>query len=476
MRTIVRARFRSVIGLAAAVLTAGAGCGSNAPAATGLAVTVHFPGGNADQLEFAVTTVAGDALPATRRPLQAGARLASPQSVLIYLPDTLAGQTATCTVTALSGGQPLGVSGSAAATLQVHQLVPVRIDLPTSTDGDGGAPDAATDAANADVGGDRAAEDAFEDGVALKANGQHCGTGDECDSTLCVDGVCCGSPCGGLCEACNVAGKEGNCAPLAVDTPSTACAQQPASSCGFDGTCDGNGGCQRHPAGVACKAATCRGSSWIPPSACDGQGTCVAASPVDCVPYVCDAAATPARCLTVCQPNGIDCVAPAVCASGSCGPRPKKADGAGCVDAADCTSSHCQDGVCCASACAGACMSCNQSGFAGTCRGVASGKSDPHGTCKDMGAASCGESGLCNGAGACARYAAGTTCGAGSCSGRTLLNPKRCDGLGACQTAADVDCDPYRCDPATTACFTACTADRQCVIGMRRTCVGNVCQ
>jgi hypothetical protein len=507
----MRAPLRATLGLTAFLgAHISAGCGSNAPTVTGLDVTVTFQGAHVDQLVFTVATPAGDALPATRRPLQAGFELLSPQRVLIYLPDALAGQTATCTVTALVGGQPLGVSGRAGATLQLHRLTPVRIDLSMNTGGDAAAPDANTggDAAAPDVntGGDAVAPDANTggdvavpdtvadsaptdvptdatppdkgpgDGVALKVLGQRCGTGDECDSTLCVDGFCCGSPCGGLCEACDIPGKEGTCTPMSAGTASGTCAQQPVSSCGFDGTCDGNGGCRRYPAGIACKAATCQAGSWLPPSACDGQGICVVASPVDCAPYVCAASATPPRCLTVCQQNGTDCVAPAVCGSGSCGPRPKKANGAGCVDAADCTSAICQDGVCCATTCTGACVSCNQAGFAGTCHPVAVGKSDPHGVCKDMGTASCGSSGLCNGAGACARYAAGTVCGAGTCNGRFLRRPRSCDGLGTCQTAADVDCNPFRCDPATTACFTACTADRQCAAALGRTCVNNLCQ
>jgi hypothetical protein len=99
---------------------------------------------------------------------------------------------------------------------------------------------------------------------------------------------------------------------------------------------------------------------------------------------------------------------------------------------------------------------------------------DPHAVCKDAGAASCGKNGLCDGAGACALYPTTTACAAGSCKNATLTNPKRCDGKGACVAVSPTDCTPYRCDPATTACFTSCTLPLQCA--SRRPCVNSACQ
>jgi hypothetical protein len=310
----------------------------------------------------------------------------------------------------------------------------------------------------------------------LKVNGQACTRGDECDSTVCVDGVCCASACGGLCEACNLTGKMGTCSPEAAGTASAQCAKQPASTCGFDGTCDGNGGCRRHPPGVACKAEACQGATYLPMAACDGQGTCVMPANVDCAPYVCDSSGGAPACRSTCRVGGADCQAPAVCAADSCGVKPKKANGAGCIDASDCTSNQCVDGVCCAAACSGACVSCNQMGKEGMCLPVAAGKVDPHAICKDAGATSCGRNGLCDGAGACALYPTTTVCLAGTCSGRMLRGPRHCDGKGACVQAADVDCLPYRCDPTATACFTSCQGNAQCSAATRRTCDNNVCQ
>jgi hypothetical protein len=331
----------------------------------------------------------------------------------------------------------------------------------------------AGDAGGADASGADAADADASDGPAAKAIGTPCASGDECDSTLCIDGVCCASACDDNCQACNLAGKVGTCAPRPLGATGKLCANQPASSCGYDGTCDGNGACHRYAAGFACKAASCQANSYVPASACDGQGTCVAASPVDCTPYTCDATTTPA-CLTTCQTGGTECLSPAVCVNGSCGARPKKANGAGCVAATDCTSNHCADGVCCGAACAGACMSCDQVGFEGMCLPVGAGKTDPHAICKDAGATTCGRNGLCDGAGACALYPTTTVCAAGSCKGATLHNARKCDGNGACAAATDTDCMSYRCDPSTTACFTSCVLSLQC--SQKHVCSQGVCR
>jgi hypothetical protein len=293
-----------------------------------------------------------------------------------------------------------------------------------------------------------------------------------------VDGVCCASVCNGACIACNVRGKEGTCSPLesgATPSPADACADQGAPSCGYNGACDGNGMCQRYEAGFTCKATACtpNGAGFVPMSACDGLGVCATAATVDCTPYVCDSTGGMPACRTTCRAGMADCVAPAVCVNGSCGLRPLKANGAGCVADGDCSSGHCADGVCCATTCTGPCVSCNLAAGPGTCRNVPAAKPDPHGVCKDGGAAACGQSGLCNGAGVCALYANGTTCAAGFCSGRMVRSAKRCNGLGACLAAPDQDCLTYRCNPATTECFTSCTSDLQCATAPRASCNGS---
>jgi hypothetical protein len=83
---------------------------------------------------------------------------------------------------------------------------------------------------------------------------------------------------------------------------------------------------------------------------------------------------------------------------------------------------------------------------------VAAGKADPHAVCRDRGPATCGQNGLCDGSGACSLYEPTTVCLAGSCDASTLHLTRHCDGKGACLAAADVDCTPNWCNPATKAC------------------------
>jgi hypothetical protein len=484
------------------LLAGASGCGSKAPAITGLTVTVTMVGVSADQLEITVTTPDGTALPATRRPQTAGGTLSPTQSVSIFLPDALAGQTATCAVTPYLSGTASGPTGSNSTMLVAHQLVALAIELDAGTpdaaagaggNGGAGAGGAGTGGGGAGGGGKGGggAGGATDGGAGAggmdaapsdgpKGLGTPCTSGAECDSMLCVDGVCCGSACGTLCQACNVAGKEGTCTPIPAGmTPPAAaaqkCAAQAASTCSFDGTCDGAGGCRKYPAGTLCKAASCNVASFAPASACDGLGACIAPKAIDCTPFKCGTVGAALACLTTCATGGTDCVAPAVCMNNSCGSRPKQPDGAGCMLNTDCTNGHCVDGVCCATACTAACNSCNQTGMEGMCLPVAAGKPDPRKLCLDAGAPSCGRNGLCDGAGMCALYPATTVCAAPSCNKAILHAGRTCDGKGACTGPADVDCTPYRCDSATTACFTTCTAaGGQCA--MRHTCVGTACQ
>lgn len=67
------------------------------------------------------------------------------------------------------------------------------------------------------------------------------------------------------------------------------------------------------------------------------------------------------------------------------------ADGTPCDDAAACASGHCADGVCCATACDGACEGCAVSGREGSCSPAPAG-SDTDGECAG---------GSCDGAGSC---------------------------------------------------------------------------
>jgi hypothetical protein len=88
-----------------------------------------------------------------------------------------------------------------------------------------------------------------------KALGQACGNGSECASSNCVDGVCCSTSSCGRCYTCNLQGAAGTCRPVPAGAaePRGQCAIQPVSTCSFNGTCDGSGGCANYPNGTSCR-------------------------------------------------------------------------------------------------------------------------------------------------------------------------------------------------------------------------------
>src|SRR6185437_9354079 len=87
----------------------------------------------------------------------------------------------------------------------------------------------------------------------LQGQGSACAAANECASGFCVEGVCCDRACDGACQACTAAltgGANGVCAPAmdgGVD-PRGLCAEEAASTCGTDGTCQG-GACHHWPSG-----------------------------------------------------------------------------------------------------------------------------------------------------------------------------------------------------------------------------------
>jgi hypothetical protein len=99
--------------------------------------------------------------------------------------------------------------------------------------------DAVACAGDCDGDGDCAGDAFCGAGVCLEKleSGVICGRSAECASGFCVDGVCCESACEGQCEACDVAGSEGFCAPV-TGSPHGG---RPACAPGFlcaDGVCE----------------------------------------------------------------------------------------------------------------------------------------------------------------------------------------------------------------------------------------------
>ena len=156
------------------------------------------------------------------------------------------------------------------------------------------------------------------------------------------------------------------------------------------------------------------------------------------------------------------------CSSGACLARQEV--GAACASADACLSGFCpsQDGVCCETACDGACEACAQgkTGLAsGTCGAVTEG-ADPDSECIDAGTASCGVSGQgCNGetaAPGCKLYGPGVACAPAGCTDGAAFDVATCDGVGHCIDATSAPCAPYVCDPLGLACLSTCATSADC--------------
>ena len=320
-----------------------------------------------------------------------------------------------------------------------------------------GAPDATTEP---DAGSRRAAT----------GLGAPCFAGADCSTGLCVDGVCCNSACGGLCQACNNPGSEGTCSPVAANTdPANECGDSGATSCGNNGFCDGAGACARYPAGTTCSAARCDRplANSTPASQCDGAGTCVPRSVVACGVYTCNN--TTGACNTRCTING-DCQPSFACdvPTGVC----LREQGEFCTTNADCVTGFCADNVCCNTQCDGSCEACDQGDRFGFCDPIAAG-TDRDNECPTEAASSCGRTGTCSGARACSLYPAGTVCAAatGCVTATDSQGARTCSGTGTCNFATTTSCIPYTC--SSSACRTFCVTPPDCAPGF--TCSFNQC-
>ena len=101
------------------------------------------------------------------------------------------------------------------------------------------------------------------------AKGKMCNAGSDCVATAnnCVDGVCCNTACGAICQACNLSGTVGTCSPIAEGTNDAGKCDNGHGGCGGKCTCNGAGACLKQmgetctlPADCAsnmCNSGTC---------------------------------------------------------------------------------------------------------------------------------------------------------------------------------------------------------------------------
>ncbi|HEY3353815.1 MAG TPA: hypothetical protein VGQ83_11245, partial [Polyangia bacterium] len=282
----------------------------------------------------------------------------------------------------------------------------------------------------------------------LLPNGRSCTAAAQCASGNCVDGLCCDTPCAGACVSCVLPATKGACTRVpAGDDPHGLCpgGSDPAcrAVCGDDGLCGFPGDAR------ACGSWTCTGTA-LRRFSCDGLGDCVDRGALDCAPYQCATLGCPTSCA-----SSAECVPPNTCQGGTCGQH--RPPGTACGAASDCESGFCTDGVCCTTACAGACRRCDRPPAAGAaldgvCR-VPIG-ADPDGDCPGAGLCA----GSCAADGACAWPGSEQACD-------TCL---ACDRAGRCDQAPasgdDPACGVVSCAALATECRTyADLADARCV-------------
>ncbi|MBM4353600.1 MAG: hypothetical protein FJ109_07340, partial [Deltaproteobacteria bacterium] len=357
--------------------------------------------------------------------------------------------------------------------------------------------------------------------VPKKANGQTCTAQNECLSNYCVDGVCCDTGCDKKCEACNKDGKLGictfheqntdpednctfcsactgtnnNCVAVAAGTdPVNDCAEDPKSGCLQDGTCETTGKCRLWLPGTICLAQYCIGYEVFWQDTCDGAGLCTDGGMADCAPYGCDDAGF--ACRTFCQIDA-HCVPTHFCnKSNEC--QMKLDNGQECGGGNECKSGFCVDGVCCNTACADKCASCNLSFetkgtctyaanntdpdkdcvMCGVCNGTGECKPAPSGTdpkdeCLLAQPFTCKFDGECDGNLACRYWNTATECKAQTCAVHIKSPKDYCDGSGGCKDSGTVDCEPYMCTPEATECLFSCQDDSDCMPAYW--CEGQVC-
>jgi hypothetical protein len=149
--------------------------------------------------------------------------------------------------------------------------------------------------------------------------------------------------------------------------------------------------------------------------------------------------------------------------------------GVACTASSECSSGFCVDGVCCDSACDGACEACDLPSSLGACVPTPNG-SAPRGKRPACGDGAC--AGTCGGVDRtkCTNLPDATiTCAAATCADAThAASARSCDGAGTCGATTSVDCGKYVCDTSSAICRTACATNADCATGYG--CDGGTCR
>ncbi len=212
----------------------------------------------------------------------------------------------------------------------------------------------------------------------FRGAGTTCASAADCVGASCVDGVCCGQPQCGACEACDVPGAIGLCSPVKarddLDTctgestcdPAGSCRKRGGATCGADGDC-ASGHCAD---GVCCDtgcAERCDVCSKTAGASADGVCTTLPKSSSgtpSCAPYLCGGAAA---CAVSCAGDE-DCATGSRCVSAACVPGGgAKCSGAVTLVGADGETRSCAPFRCSAGACTTSCQTADDCAAGNAC-------------------------------------------------------------------------------------------------------------
>jgi hypothetical protein len=214
--------------------------------------------------------------------------------------------------------------------------------------------------------------------LATNGNGVPCMTMTDCISNNCVDGVCCDTPCDGVCETCGLPGQPGVCSPqpMGMDPDNDCAAKIPMQQGDVDGgtedggvttgvtgvtvspqacagTCNGNRACDYPGTTTSCGANFCPAVATSGSFFCDGAGSCDEKDTM-CTDYVC----TGGACSSICNANS-DCQSSDFCNLNINKCVPRHDNGTACANGFECKTGFCAQGFCCNTDCAGTGQSCS---------------------------------------------------------------------------------------------------------------------